>query len=198
MAAPVKGRSSRECVEDRTITGITPQQLAAMGNEFRRCVFMNMDLTGIRLTGTILSECEFTGCNLSLANLSGSSLQTVLFKDCKLSGVRFDQCSTFLFIAGFRNCLLDRAVFSRMKMKKTEFIKCSMKDADMSGCDLTGALFDLCDCERTNFDGAVMDKADLRTAFNFSIDPEKTKLKKALFTSSGIAGLLDKYDIVIE
>jgi len=32
---------------------------------------------------------------------------------------------------------------------------------------------------------------------NYSIDPEKNKIKKARFSTAGIAGLLDKYDIEI-
>jgi len=33
---------------------------------------------------------------------------------------------------------------------------------------------------------------------NYSIDPELNKIKKARFSTQGIAGLLDKYDIEIE
>jgi hypothetical protein len=33
---------------------------------------------------------------------------------------------------------------------------------------------------------------------NYSIDPDLNKIKKARFSTQGIAGLLDKYDIEIE
>jgi hypothetical protein len=41
-------------------------------------------------------------------------------------------------------------------------------------------------------------KADLRTAYNYHIDPESNKLKKAKFSLQGLPGLLDKYGIDIE
>ena len=47
------------------------------------------------------------------------------------------------------------------------------------------------------FTDATFEKKDFRTAVNYSIDPEKNKIKKAWFSAAGIAGLLDKYDIDI-
>ncbi|OQA01530.1 MAG: hypothetical protein BWY70_00347 [Bacteroidetes bacterium ADurb.Bin408] len=43
-----------------------------------------------------------------------------------------------------------------------------------------------------------LEKADLRTAFNYIIDPELNHIKKARFSLRGISGLLAKYNIDIE
>jgi fluoroquinolone resistance protein len=59
-------------------------------------------------------------------------------------------------------------------------------------------VFDNCDLSKASFDNTILEKADFRTAFNYSINPESNKIKKAKFSVSGIAGLLDKYDIHIE
>jgi fluoroquinolone resistance protein len=72
-----------------------------------------------------------------------------------------------------------------------------LTEADFSESDLTAAVFDHCDLARATFDHTVLEKADFRTAVNYSIDPEKNKIKKARFSMAGIAGLLDKYDIDI-
>jgi fluoroquinolone resistance protein len=56
------------------------------------------------------------------------------------------------------------------------------------GCNMTAAIFDQ----------TTLEKADLRTSYNYSIDPETNRIKKAKFSITGVAGLLDKYDIVIE
>jgi len=37
----------------------------------------------------------------------------------------------------------------------------------------------------------------LRTAFNYSLNPELNKIKKAKFSLPAVVGLLDKYDIEI-
>ena len=46
-------------------------------------------------------------------------------------------------------------------------------------------------------DQTILEKADFRTAKNYSIDPEQNRLKKAKFSLSGVVGLLRKYDIVV-
>lgn len=43
-----------------------------------------------------------------------------------------------------------------------------------------------------------MEKADFRTSYNFSIDPDVNRIKKAKFSLDGVRGLLDKYDIQID
>jgi hypothetical protein len=48
------------------------------------------------------------------------------------------------------------------------------------------------------FEETNLEKTDLRTAYNYTIDPDKNKLKKAAFSLNGLPGLLSKYDIVIE
>jgi hypothetical protein len=48
------------------------------------------------------------------------------------------------------------------------------------------------------FSQTNLEKADFTTAFNYQIDPEQNRMKKARFSPEGIAGLLVKYKIVIE
>lgn len=198
MTRPEMRNRTQETIEDRTITGITPDKPQPFAQEYSRCIFTGCDLGGMKLTGIIFSECEFRGCNLALANVSGSSFRSVTFTGCKLTGVRFGESDPFLFTASFQDCILERASFHRMKIKKTEFTKCRLKEADFAEADCSGVLFDLCDLERTVFDRTNLERADLRTAFNYAIDPDNNRMAKAKFSVSGIAGLLDKYDIIIE
>jgi fluoroquinolone resistance protein len=51
---------------------------------------------------------------------------------------------------------------------------------------------------RAVFDGTNLEGADLRSAYHFNIDPEKNRVKKARFSFNNVAGLLDKYGILIE
>ncbi|MGJ7031926.1 hypothetical protein [Niabella hirudinis] len=51
---------------------------------------------------------------------------------------------------------------------------------------------------RRYFEDVVYEKADLQTAFHYSIDPGKNRIKKALFSLPHITGLLHQYDIVIK
>jgi uncharacterized protein YjbI with pentapeptide repeats len=59
-------------------------------------------------------------------------------------------------------------------------------------------VFDNCDFNGAVFENTILEKADLRSSFHYSLDPEFNHIKKAKFSAAGIIGLLDKYDIVVE
>jgi uncharacterized protein YjbI with pentapeptide repeats len=103
-----------------------------------------------------------------------------------------------MFNANFENCFLNISSFYKLKMKGIKFISCSMHEVDFSETDLSAALFDKCDLSNALFEKTILEKVDFRTSYNYAFDPEKNKIKKAKFSHEGIAGLLGKYDIVIE
>jgi uncharacterized protein YjbI with pentapeptide repeats len=74
----------------------------------------------------------------------------------------------------------------------------SLHELDFSEADLSTAVFEACDLQRSIFAGTNLEKADLRTSYNYSIDPERNRLKKAKFSLPGVIGLLDKHDIQID
>jgi len=69
---------------------------------------------------------------------------------------------------------------------------------DFADADLSGAVFDNCDLYQAAFNYTNLEKADFRTAYNYSIDPEINRIKKAKFSISGLPGLLHKFDIDIQ
>ena len=83
-------------------------------------------------------------------------------------------------------------------MKKTRFSNCSIKEADFTQCVLTEASFQNCELSGSTFHDTNLEKADLRTASGFNIDPDLNRIKKAKFSTYGLAGLLGKYDIKID
>jgi hypothetical protein len=48
------------------------------------------------------------------------------------------------------------------------------------------------------FIDTIANKADFSTSYDYSFDPEKNKIKKAVFSMEGLKGLLEKYDIVVK
>ncbi|NDV46473.1 pentapeptide repeat-containing protein [Paludibacter sp. 221] len=160
---------------------------------FVRCDFSNSDISRVRFLA-----CEFIECNLSLAKLAETSFQDVKFNNCKMLGLHFDDCDEFCFAVRFENCILNHCVFFKLKLKKTIFRNCSLHEADFVESDLESAVFDNCDLMGAMFDNTMLEKADLRTSFNFSIDPTKNKVKKALFSLQGATGLLSIFDVRIE
>ncbi len=160
---------------------------------FQQCNFSQTDLSGIRFL-----ECTFTGCNLSLAKLLHTAMRDLTFKDCKMLGLRFDECDAFGFSVSFNSCQLNHSSFYERKLKKMVFKECQLMEVDFTGSDLSAAIFSQCNLNRAVFSNTILEKADLRTALHYSIDPENNRIKKAKFSLHGVAGLLDKYDIEIE
>jgi uncharacterized protein YjbI with pentapeptide repeats len=69
---------------------------------------------------------------------------------------------------------------------------------DFMGSDLTEVLFDNCNLRRTVFINTILNKADFYTSYDYTLDLEKNKAKKAIFSTDGLKGLLEKYDIVVK
>ncbi len=122
----------------------------------------------------------------------------IFILDVPLLGLHFDDCNPFGIEFGFQNCILNHASFFKMKFKKTVFKDCQLIETDFSECDVTSSTFDNCDLSGATFDATNLEKADFRTSFNYIIDPEINKIKKAKFALPEVLGLLSKYDIVIE
>jgi uncharacterized protein YjbI with pentapeptide repeats len=185
-------------IDDQLFTSIdyTGKKLAQ--TEFNNCTFQNCNFTNADLSESDFEKCRFENCNFAMARITGSGMKNVQFSGCKLVGINFDSCSNFLFSVNFNQCALDYSSFTAKKMKETTFVNCSLKEVDFSGTDLSNAIFQNCDLSKAVFYQTNLEKADFRTAENYSIDPEKNKLKKAKFSFSGISGLLEKYNIVIE
>lgn len=185
-------------IEDRDFQGVDFSAGGWARGEYDNCTFVQCNFAGADLSGSSFSDCTFRGCNLSGVRLGKTAFRDVLFSDCKLTGLRFEDCSDFLFTPRFESCVLQLSSFYGLKLKKMVFRHCSLQEVDFTGADLGGALLDACDLARAIFDQTILEKADLRTAFNYSIDPERNRIRKGRFSVAGIMGLLEKWEIEVE
>jgi fluoroquinolone resistance protein len=185
-------------IQEKTFESIDLSENVFPPGEYENCTFVNCIFSQADLTKMSFAECSFTSCNLSMAKLTNTALREITFKDCKLLGLRFENCNPFLFSVDFDNCILNLSSFYKLKLKKTRFIHCSLTEVDFTEADLSGSVFSNCDLSGAIFDHTLLDKADLRTAHHYSIDPELNSIQKAKFSSHGIAGLLRKYNLEIE
>ena len=112
-------------------------------------------------------------------------------------GLQYENCRDIGLSFSFENCILNHSSFYKLKIKNTSFINCQLHEVDFSECDITSSLFDNCDLSGAVFDNTNIEKADFRTSYNYSIDPEINRIRKAKFSTNGLGGLLGKYDIEI-
>ena len=160
---------------------------------FVNCCFQEADLTGLGFDG-----CLFEGCDLTLVKVRDTAFRNVLFLHSKLLGVRFEYCNPFGLLFGFTDCLLNLSSFFRLKIAGTSFIRCQLVEVDFADTDLSGAVFEECNLSGAVFEHTNLEKADFRTAVGYVIHPETNRVKKAKFSSAGLAGLLLRYGIEIE
>jgi fluoroquinolone resistance protein len=183
--------------DDKTFENISYAEKLTRDTEFNNCVFKKCDLNNSEFILCKFIDCVFEECNLSMIKWDRSTLSSVVFKHCKLLGVNFSLCGDFLFSVRFESSILDYASFMRKKMPKTNFIKTSLKETTFSNAILAGSVFDQCDLSGTVFSATDLSAVNFSTSFNYIIDPELNNIRKAVFSTDGLPGLLDKYDIRI-
>jgi uncharacterized protein YjbI with pentapeptide repeats len=159
--------------------------------EFRSCNFT--DISGVNFT-----DCLFTACNLSNASVGKCKMQDIRFADCKLIGINFFEAHDFGFAVHFENCLLDFASFDHKKMNQSSFSNCRLHGVNFSQTDLSKATMANCDLLEAIFANTNLSGVDFTTNRNFTIDPQLNLVKKARFSSAALAGLLTRFDLIIE
>lgn len=166
--------------------------------EYEACRFIGCNFSECDFSNFSFTDCEFVDCNLTLVKLISTGFRDVKFTGCKMIGLHFDQCNDFGLSFSFEKCILDQSVFFRKKLKKISFKSCCLKEVDFTECDLSGSLLENCNLSGSIFDNTNLEMCDFRSAYNFSIDPEQNRIKKAVFSRQNLEGLLNKYNLVID
>lgn len=183
---------------DKTFDKATLAASLLLPGEYDNCTFNGGDFSNADFSGFRFSDCTFRDCNLSMVKTNKTAFRDIRFTGCKMLGMRFDNCNDLGLSFSFDQCTLNHSSFFKTKIKKTVFKNSQLREVDFSECDLSGSLFDNCDFTDASFDRTILEKADLRSSFNYSIDPAINRVKKAKFALPAVIGLLDKYDIEIE
>ncbi len=168
------------------------------GIEYERCLFRDSTFYRANLSNAVLTECEFENCDLSMAITADTVIQDCNFRSCKMLGVSLEQCNELGLSFTMEDCDLSHATFHGIRLAPGRFTRIKFHETDFTESDFREAVFDDCDFSGAVFGRTDLEKADFRTSFNFSIDPENNRIKRARFSVPELRGLLDKYDIVIE
>lgn len=166
--------------------------------EYENCSFVNCVFSTTDISNLSFTDCVFENCDLSNAKLKNAAFRDVKFKESKLVGLHFQNCSEFLFSVEFTNCQLNLSSFYKRNLKRAKFKNCALHEVDFTEADLMASIFDNCDLAGAIFENTNLQQVDFRTSFNYSIDPELNRIKKAKFSRSEVVGLLNKYNIEIE
>ncbi len=187
-----------EYIDDQEFVGVNYTDQELHKGNYEGCVFKGCTFSGVNLSGFTFIETEFISCDLSNAQISQASFQDVIFKDCKMLGLQFDQCNHFGFAVNFHHCLLNHSSFYEVKLNKSMFAGCQLNEVDFTSADVGKIVLKDCDLNGAIFDSSNLEKADLRGSVNYSIDPDRNRIKGAFFSMPEVLGLLDKYGVKVE
>ncbi len=182
---------------DQEYSNMDFTSLKSMGKEFDNCTFSNCDFSGAHLSNFQFSECGFNQCNLSMSLTSNTSFQECTFDRCKLIGIAWESCNSFLLSFEFNYCQLNLGSFYQLNLKTSRFLECELHEVDFSESNLEGIQLENCDLKGAIFNESNLRKTNFETASNYSINLEANKVKGAKFSSDGLAGLLEQYQLDI-
>ncbi len=168
-----------------------------LDEEYYRCTFEHCDFTEILFQKINFEECRFVACNFSLCKSNGTSWNKVWFAQCKLTGANFSHANKFTFNAKFSDCLMQYASFQGLNLQGFQFTKCQLTEADLTTCNLKKAQFIDCNLDRAIISHCNLEEADFSTAFNFIINPNDNRMKKAKFSLQNLPGLVAVFDVKI-
>lgn len=166
--------------------------------EFEDCTFTDCDFSACNCIGLTFVECRFVDCRLDGAQLNHTAYRTVHFEGCSIREVNFAMSDKLIFEVHFADCILDLSKFYGLRMHAATFTRCSLIAVDFMACDLKGVLFDDCDLYRAEFDKADAQTADFVTARHYTVNPERTKVRKALFSRDGLSGLVTGFSVKVD
>jgi uncharacterized protein YjbI with pentapeptide repeats len=109
---------------------------------FRRVVFSDCKLTGVRVLSGILTDVELNACRLDYAGIHDVKFKQVTMRNCQLRESEFSGCS--FESVRFIGCDFTRATFARASFAGSEFRHCTL--AELRGLsELRGAAMDFTD-----------------------------------------------------
>jgi uncharacterized protein YjbI with pentapeptide repeats len=82
-------------------------------------------------------------------------------------------------------------------LKNTIFENSKLHDVDFTNADLYKSVFNKCDLQNATFVNANLQESNFKESYNYVIDPEINRIRKASFDLPGALGLLAKHDIKI-
>lgn len=168
-----------------------------LDEEYENSIFTGCNFSNLVFDKTIFDTCQFRECDFSMAKFR-ITISSSKFIGCKMMGADFSNLNRFSSDISFYQSQLNYSDFTQIKLQNTYFKECKFYEALFDDADISKSVFERCDLERTSFVGTNLEKVDFSTAFNFSINPTTCKLKKAIFSESGLRGLVDHLKIEIK
>ena len=162
--------------DDETFKDFSLDGLIISGISFDYCRFKNCSFNKTVFENCSFSESTFDSCDLSLVSVTTSLFNDVKFIDSKAIGINYASIG-LPFEVSFENTDISMSSFYMLDLRHTQFIKSKLHDVDFVKTNLQKANFKESDLLGSSFSNTNLSNADLSTAYNYMIDPNKNNLK---------------------
>lgn len=168
-----------------------------IGRTFYKCRFENCTFSEADFSTTVFESCTFINSSLILLNFTETRLHHVSFQGCKLMGINFTLCDTFVIDFSFKGCRIEGCNFSELKVPKTVLTESLLIETDFVNADFSGADFTLSDFRECLFNNTNLTSSTFVNARGYKINPLNNSVKKAKFSLPEAAVLLEALEVVI-
>lgn len=166
--------------------------------EYEDCNFIECDFSDKDFSNYIFINCEFKKCNLSMLKIINTTLSDIIFIDSKILWIKFKDSNSFNIELSFTNCILDFCDFFHLNLKWIKIVDSSLKEVNFIKSNLSEWIFNNCNLIWSIFVDTDLTKTNFITSYNYSLDPEKNKIKKTKFWIEWLRWLLLNYDIIVK
>jgi uncharacterized protein YjbI with pentapeptide repeats len=186
---------------EQTFKGIHRAGAQFASSEFYDCTFVRCAFAGSTFRKCRFVNCTFQQCDLRLIQVPESAFSGTRFEDSKVVGVDWTQADWAAVglgdPIGFFECAIGHCTFIGLDLKGIQIKGCVATDVDFREADLTGADLRGSDLAESLFGNTNLTEADLSSARNYHIPPEKNVLSRAKFSLPEAMALLYSMDIVL-
>lgn len=193
--------AGRDDVRDETLTGSIEPGERLEGITFTGCTF-----DGSVLAQAALTRCTFESCIFERVDLSGTRLTDSVVDGCTLVEIRALGTAWGSLArpiippepSTFRRCRLGMGAFGGADLSGARFEECRMEEADLDETVLRGATFVSCDLTSARFVRTDLRDADLRGSHGFVLDPQANDVRGLRVDLTGALGLLAPFGVVVD
>ena len=164
--------------------------------EFYKCEFENCTFIESNVSKCVFEDCIFVRCDLTMAKPQHTAYRGVVFRDCKLMGINWSECSPGLDVA-FEHCVLSFSSFVGLSLPKTRFIDCTAKEVSFIETDLKQADFRGTNLAGSRFFHVDLTKADLSEAVDYYVQPMENTITKARFSVQAAVALAESFGVIV-
>ena len=186
-----------ESFYEETFSHVNSTDMVIRDKEFEKCTFRQCSFINCQFVHCKFLDCTFDTSDLSVVKLTDSIFSECVFVNSKAIGIDWTKAKTLRSLS-FKSCQLHYSNFSFLKLPQLKLLSCTVHEADFMEANLTEGDFKGTDFTRSRFANTNLTKANFKNAYNYSINFNNNLLTKAKFSLPEAVSLLQSLDIILE